>query len=78
MGTALIDEMHRAGIEVEGFHDWFNWGKLNNRTHRKLLVVDGQIGLNGGVGIADHWRGAALHPGERRDTHFRVAGSVVG
>ena len=50
---------------------------MNNRTHRKLLVVDGQIGFTGGVGIADHWRGAARHPGEWRDSHFRVAGPVV-
>ena len=52
--------------------------KLNNRTHRKLLVVDGQIGFTAGVGIADHWSGAARHSGERHDTHFRVAGPVVG
>ena len=30
---------------------------LNNRTHRKLLVVDGRIGFTGGVGIADQWQG---------------------
>ena len=79
MDNALVDEMRRVGIEVERFHEphWYNWGKLNNRTHRKLLVVDGQIGFTGGVGIADHWRGAARHPGEWRDSHFRVAGPVV-
>ena len=79
MDTALIDQMRQAGIKVERFHEprWFNWGKLNNRTHRKLLVLDGQLAFTGGVGIADHWRGAARHPGEWRDTHFRVAGPVV-
>lgn len=79
MDTALIDDMRRVGIEVERFHEphWSNWGKLNNRTHRKLLVVDGKLGFTGGVGIADHWLGAARHPGEWRDSHFRVAGPVV-
>ena len=79
MDTALVDDLRKAGVEVERFHEphWSNWGRLNNRTHRKLLVLDGQRAFTGGVGIADHWRGAARHPGEWRDTHFRVAGPVV-
>lgn len=43
----------------------------------KLLVLDGRLAFTGGVGIADHWRGAASHPGEWRDTRLRVAGPVV-
>ena len=79
METALIDRMRQSGIEVVRFHEprWRHWGQLNNRTHRKLLVLDGAVGFTGGVGIADHWRGDARHPGEWRDTHFRVAGPVV-
>ena len=79
MDAALIERMRQAGIEVERFREphWSQWGQLNNRTHRKLLVLDGTVGFTGGVGIADHWRGDARHPGEWRDTHFRVAGPVV-
>ena len=79
MDDALLDEMRDAGIEVERFHkpSWNNWNKLNNRTHRKLLVVDGRIGFTGGVGIADQWRGQARNPEEWRDSHFRVEGPVV-
>ncbi len=79
MEQALVDEMKLAGVEVERFHEphWTHWNKLNNRTHRKLLVVDGRIGHTGGVGIADHWRGQARNPGEWRDSHFRVEGPVV-
>ncbi|HQO29288.1 MAG TPA: phospholipase D-like domain-containing protein, partial [Accumulibacter sp.] len=53
MAQAMIESMRAAGIEVERFHEphWSNWGKLNNRTHRKLLIVDGRIGFTGGVGI---------------------------
>ena len=49
--------MKQAGVQVERFHEpeWSQWNKLNKRTHRKLLVVDGRIGYTGGVGIADHW-----------------------
>ena len=79
MEQALVDEMKLAGVQVERFHEphWTHWNKLNNRTHRKLLVVDGRIGHTGGVGIADHWRGQARNPGEWRDSHFRVEGPVV-
>ena len=79
MEQALVDEMKKAGVQVERFHEshWSQWNKLNNRTHRKLLVVDGRIGYTGGVGIADHWRGQARNPQEWRDSHFRVEGPVV-
>jgi cardiolipin synthase A/B len=79
MDAALIDEMRSVGIEIERFHEphWSSMGKLNNRTHRKLLVLDGEVGFTGGVGIADQWRGQARHPGEWRDSHFRVVGPVV-
>ncbi|QJW83603.1 cardiolipin synthase B [Ramlibacter terrae] len=79
MDTALLEQMRAAGIEVERFHEprWNNWAQMNNRTHRKLLVVDGALGFTGGVGIADQWLGDARNPDEWRDTHFRVAGPVV-
>ncbi len=80
MDEALIDELKSAGVEVQKYHKlhWTGLGKLNNRTHRKLLVVDGQIGFTGGVGIAEQWTGNAQDPDHWRDTHFRVEGPVVG
>ncbi len=79
MEASLLDAMKRAGVEVQRFHEphWSNWDKLNNRTHRKLLVIDGSVGFTGGVGIADQWRGQARNPSEWRDSHFRVEGPVV-
>lgn len=79
MDPQLVKKMVDGGVEVIRFHkpNWSDIDKLNNRTHRKLLVVDGKVGFTGGVGIADHWRGNARHPGEWRDTHFRVEGPVV-
>ncbi|WP_394933835.1 phosphatidylserine/phosphatidylglycerophosphate/cardiolipin synthase family protein [uncultured Ilumatobacter sp.] len=49
----------------------------NNRTHRKILVVDGTVGFIGGVGIADEWSGNARNKHEYRDTHLRVRGPAV-
>jgi cardiolipin synthase len=56
---------------------WYTLDRVNNRTHRKLLVVDGRIGFTGGVGIADEWNGDARTPSEWRDTHYRVEGPVA-
>jgi len=50
---------------------------MNNRTHRKLLVVDGKVGFTGGVGIGDPWQGHAQDPDHWRDVHFRIEGPVV-
>lgn len=79
MDLQLVDAMKDAGVEVVRFHQphWANLDKLNNRTHRKLLVIDGRLGYTGGVGIADHWRGNARNPDEWRDTHYIVEGPVV-
>lgn len=79
MEQRLLDELTEAGVEVERYHPlrWYSIARLNNRTHRKLLVVDGRIGFTGGVGIADQWQGHAQDPGHWRDIHFRVEGPVV-
>lgn len=56
---------------------WYTLDRVNYRTHRKLLIVDGRIGFTGGVGIGDEWLGDARNPDEWRDNHYRVEGPVV-
>lgn len=79
MAPDLLDEMREAGVDVRHFRPlrWYNVGRMNNRTHRKLLVIDGRIGFTGGVGIADQWNGDAGDPDHWRDIHFRAEGPVV-
>lgn len=74
-----VDAMKHAGIEVERYHPlrWYNLRRANNRTHRKLLVVDGKVGFTGGAGIADVWTGHAQDPEHWRDSHFKMEGPVV-
>lgn len=74
---AALDE---AGAEVFRYHKphWTGLGRMNNRTHRKLLVIDGHTGFTGGVGIAEEWTGHAQDAQHWRDTHFRVEGPAVG
>lgn len=79
MEQTQLQEMKKAGVMLRRYRPlkWFSLGRLNNRTHRKLLIVDGRIGFTGGVGIADQWQGNAGDPDHWRDTHFRVEGPVV-
>lgn len=79
MDRALLDRMEEAGVRVQRYRPlrWYNLGRFNNRTHRKLLVVDGRVGFTGGVGIADQWQGEARNPSQWRDMHFRIEGPAV-
>ncbi|MBN9389682.1 MAG: cardiolipin synthase B [Chloroflexi bacterium] len=75
----LIQDMKEAGVRVEWFRPLalFDVNRLDNRTHRKVLVVDGRVGFTGGVGIASEWMGNAQDKNHWRDTHIRVEGPAV-
>jgi len=79
MEPGLVDRMREAGVCVARFRPPRPYAlqRLNNRTHRKLLIVDGEVGMIGGVGIAEEWTGDAQDPDHWRDTHVRVRGPVV-
>ena len=74
-----LDAMREAGVEIEKYHPlrWYSVDRINNRTHRKLLVVDGRVGFTGGVGIADKWDGDSQDPEHWRDNHYRLVGPTV-
>ena len=79
MDDSLMAGMVEAGVQIRKFHPphWSHLGRLNNRTHRKILVADGRTAFTGGVGIAQQWTGSAQDPDHWRDTHFQVEGPVV-
>ena len=79
LDQAQLTKMKDAGVDIRKYRPlkWYNVARLNNRTHRKLLVVDGKIGFTGGVGIAGQWTGHAQDPEHWRDSHFRIEGPVV-
>lgn len=79
MKPELVAQLKDAGCQVERYHAprWYHLPRLNNRTHRKLLVVDGAVAFTGGVGIGDEWTGNAEDADHWRDTHFKVEGPVV-
>lgn len=79
MEDDLIDRLHDGGVMLRLFRPlrprtlW----RVNNRTHRKIIVIDGKTGFIGGAGVGDVWLGNARTPQEWRDTHYRVTGPIV-
>jgi cardiolipin synthase A/B len=79
MDSGLISSMEEAGVRVARFRPLKPYAlrRLPNRSHRRILVADGTVGMTGGVGIAKEWTGNAEDPDHWRDTHVRVRGPVV-
>ena len=79
MGSENLAMLQSAGVKVVKYHSiiWLDPRRYNNRSHRKLLIVDGKTGFIGGVGIADEWLGNGDSPEHWRDNHYQVTGPVV-
>src|SRR6185436_719774 len=75
----LSGPLRDAGCRVETYQRmrWYSLARLNNRTHRELMVVDGRVAFAGGAGIADWWW--KRHKGKPmwRDVMARIEGPVV-
>ena len=83
-GSAKLDRAHQDRLREAGVHvatyrppRWYTLHKLNNRMHRRVLIVDGTVGFAGGVGIADVWTGDAEDPEHWRETHLRIEGPAL-
>ena len=75
----LVRFLERNGVVVEWYHPlrWYTLSRVNHRTHRKLLIVDGEVGFSGGMGIADVWLGDADSREHWRETVVRIEGPAV-
>jgi len=72
-------ELRAAGGRVFWYQPiaWYTLKRFNNRTHRDILIVDGEVAFVGGAGIADYWIGPAANNAPWRDTMVRVTGDLV-
>jgi cardiolipin synthase A/B len=83
VGSAMAQESEDRLKRAEAHLAWFNplgffsLEDYNYRTHRKTLVVDGDVAFVGGMGVADQWQGQAQDKEHWRDTHFQVTGPAV-
>lgn len=79
LDRSLVSLLRDAGADFEWFRPPSNlrfWAH-ENRTHRKVMVVDGCVGFAGGVNFSEEWCGDARDPDEWRDTHLRIEGPAV-
>lgn len=80
LSRQFIAPMKAAGIVVAPFLPGASWRErwsINNRSHRKIIIVDGMVGLTGGMNIGDEYLGDDPAIGYWRDTHMRVEGPAV-
>ncbi len=75
----ILNTLKGGGCDVRWFHPvrWWTMNRVNNRTHRKSLIIDGRVGFTGGAGIADQWLGNAEDPDHWRDIQIRIEGPAV-
>ncbi|GAB3546717.1 phospholipase D-like domain-containing protein [Noviherbaspirillum agri] len=79
MGRAVSRQMEEAGCKVVFFHrrKFRNIGVLNDRDHRKLLIIDGRVAYVGGHCIKDDWLGNPDND-HYGDISVRLRGPIVG
>ncbi|MHA3774457.1 phospholipase D-like domain-containing protein [Verrucomicrobiota bacterium sgz303538] len=78
-GSSYYEQLRKAGVQLEIYHPvWApDFWRINYRTHRKLLVIDGKIGFIGGAGVSDQWRGRSADASQWRDLHYKIEGPAV-
>jgi cardiolipin synthase A/B len=80
LGKSYIDSLKNAGIEIYSFMEVRFprlTGRVNYRNHRKIVIVDGEIGFTGGINMADRYIKGLEKIGPWRDTHLRLEGDAV-
>ncbi len=80
LSSTYLGEMQDAGVECESFGTnrfWWSRFQLNFRNHRKIVVVDGDVALLGGLNVGDEYLGRNKRFGEWRDTHLKIKGPAV-
>jgi cardiolipin synthase len=74
-----LKPLREAGARIERYHPirLHTLPRINNRTHRTLMIIDGIVGFMGGAGVADHWLYGGKKSSRWRDTMFRLQGGAV-
>jgi cardiolipin synthase A/B len=74
-----IKRVKAAGVEMVWLRPlrWYNLQKAAQRSHVRVVVVDGRIGYTGGFGLADYWLGDGHHEDQWRETNVRFEGPTV-
>jgi cardiolipin synthase len=79
VGDEILKILEHGRCQVAWYNPvrWYSIGRLNHRTHRKSLIIDGMVAFTGGAGIADHWRGHAQDSSHWRDMQIQITGPAT-
>lgn len=79
MSGTPVRRLREAGCRIYFYQPitWYRLHRLNNRTHRELLIVDGRVAFTGGAGVADRWFKPENRTPAWRDTMARIEGPIV-
>ena len=79
IGDEILKTLESAGCQIAWYNPirWYTLGRINHRTHRKSLIIDGRVAFTGGAGIADEWLGHAQDKHHWRDIQIRLEGPAV-
>jgi cardiolipin synthase A/B len=74
-----IQGLRDAGVEVAWLRPlrWYTLHKATQRSHVRVVVVDGRVGYTGGFGLADYWLGDGRHKDQWRESSIRFSGPTV-
>lgn len=73
------NKLQKLGIKTARFHPLqpILSARLNNRDHRKILVIDGHTGFTGGINLADEYINAFEKYGHWKDSAFMIKGEAA-
>jgi len=79
LSKSWLDSLRHAGVEVARLRKlrWFTIHNAGDRSHVRVVVIDGHVGYTGGFGIADYWLGDGHHDEQWRESNVRFEGPAV-
>ena len=74
-----VDTLRAGGVDTRWLRPlhWYSLNKAGNRSHVRLVIIDGRVAYTGGFGIADYWYGDGRHHDQWRETNVRFEGPAV-
>lgn len=79
LSRGYLDSLRHAGVEVAKLRRlrWYTISSAQNRSHVRVVVVDGRVAYTGGFGLADYWLGDGHHDDQWRESNVRFEGPAV-
>src|SRR5258708_37992711 len=76
---AWADSLRAAHVEIGLLRQlhWYSLHDATDRSHVRVVVIDGEVAYTGGFGLADYWLGDGKHRDQWRDSNRRVEGPAA-